>query len=89
MGFIYLDYPSLKTAKVPSILADYADKNNIRIEDEDWQDYLKLAIDYVMRLNNHIQPLVDDEKKYVRDSNLSSPIAAADDTRENSNIGHP
>ena len=82
MGFIYLDYPSLKTAKVPSILADYADRNNIRIEDKDWQDYLKLAIDYVMRLNNHIQPLVDDEKKYVRDSNLSSPIAAADDTRE-------
>ena len=35
-----------------------------------------------MRLNNHIQPLIDDEKKYVRDSNLSSPIAASDDTRE-------
>lgn len=82
MGFIYLDYPALKTAKVPSVLADYADQNGITIKDEDWQDYLKLAIDYVMRLNNHIQPLVDDEKKYVRDSNLSSPIAASDDPRE-------
>jgi DEAD/DEAH box helicase domain-containing protein len=82
MGFIYLDYPALKTAKVPSVLADYADQNGITIKDKDWQDYLKLAIDYVMRLNNHIQPLVDDEKKYVRDSNLSSPIAASDDPRE-------
>lgn len=82
MGFIYLDYPALKSAKVPSILAEYADRNNISITDKDWQDYLKLAIDYVMRLNNHIQPLIDDEKKYVRDSNLSSPIAASDDTRE-------
>ena len=82
MGFIYLDYPSLKTAKVPSVLSDYADRNGINIEDIDWQDYLKLAIDYVMRLNNHIQPLVDDEKKYVRDSNLSSPIASSDDVRE-------
>lgn len=82
MGFIYLDYPSLKTVKVPSVMADYADNNGISITDKDWQDYLKLAIDYVMRLNNHIQPLVDDEKKYIRDSNLSSPIAASDDTRE-------
>ena len=82
MGFIYLDYPALKSAKIPSILADYADKTGLIIKDKDWQDYLKLAIDYVMRLNNHIQPLVDDEKKYVRDSNLSSPIAASDDTRE-------
>lgn len=82
MGFIYLDYLDLKTAKVPSVLADYADQNGITIKDQDWQDYLKLAIDYVMRLGNHIQPLADDEKKYVRESNLSTPIAASDDQRE-------
>ena len=83
MGFIRLTYPALRTAKVPLILSDYADSNNLNISDKDWQDYLKLAIDYVLRLNNHVQPLVDDERKYVRDSSLSTPIAAADDTREN------
>lgn len=82
MGFIYLDFPLLKNVKIPSILDDYAKKNGIVIEDSDWQDFLKLAIDFVMRLGNHIQPLVDDEKKYIRDSNLSTPIAAPSDTRE-------
>ena len=74
MGFIYLDYPALKTAKIPAVLSDYVEKNNINITDSDWQNYLKLAIDYVLRLSNHIQPLVNDEKKYIRDSNLSTPI---------------
>lgn len=83
MGFIYLDYPALKTAKIPAVLSDYVEKNNIKITDSDWQNYLKLAIDYVLRLNNHIQPLADDERKYIRDNNLSSPIAALDDTRNN------
>lgn len=83
MGFIYLDYPALKTAQIPSILSDYATRNDLNIKDEDWQDFLKLAIDFVMRLNNHIQPLIDDERKYVRDSNLSSPIASFNDERKN------
>lgn len=82
MGFICLDFPLLKTVKISSTLADFAQNNGIKIEDSDWQDFLKLAIDYVMRLGNHIQPLIEDEKKYIRDSNLSTPIAASDDTRK-------
>lgn len=82
MGFFYLYYPSLSSVKMPSVFADFAERNGVVLTDKDWQDYLKLALDYVMRLNNHIQPLVDDERKYVRDSNLSTPIAASDDTRE-------
>ena len=74
IGFIYLDYPALRTAQIPAVLTDYAENNNINITESDWQNYLKLAIDYVLRLNNHIQPLVDDERKYIRDSNLSTPI---------------
>ena len=81
LGFIYLDYPYLRTANVPEVLSDFADKNNIHITDADWQDYLKLVIDYVIRLGNHIQPLVDDESKYIRDNNRSTPIAAQDDLR--------
>ena len=83
MGFIYLDYPALKTAQIPAVLSDYAERNNIIITESDWQNYLKLAIDYVLRLNNHIQPLAIDERKYILDNNLSSPIAALDDTRNN------
>ena len=82
MGFIYLNFPALKTVKISQTLADYAERYGIKIEDKDWQDYLKLVIDYTLRLNNHIQPLLDDEKKYIRDSNLSTPIASANDTRE-------
>ena len=83
MGFIYLDYPSLKNITIPSALSTYADKKHISITNSDWRNFLKIAIDYEIRLNNHIQPLVDDEKKYIRDSNMSSPIAAYDDKREN------
>lgn len=83
MGFIYLEYPSLINARIPDVLSDYIERNDINITDSDWQNYLKLAIDYVLRLNNHIQPLVIDERKYIRDNNLSSPIATLDDTRNN------
>lgn len=82
LGFIYLDYPSLKTAKVPDILSDYAERNHINITDKDWQDYLKICIDYVLRMGNHIQPLIENERRYVRDSNLSTPISAPDDVRD-------
>ena len=83
MGLITLVYPGLKTSKRPASLVDYLDSYNIEMKDEDWQDYLKLCLDYFVRLNNHIQPLVDDERKYVRDSNISTPFSAPDDKREN------
>lgn len=83
MGLFTLVYPGLKNIKRPSSLVDYLDSHNIEMKDEDWQDYLKLCLDYYVRLNNHIQPLVDDERKYVRDSNISTPFSAPDDKREN------
>lgn len=83
MGLFTLIYPGIKNIKRPSSLVDYLDKHNLDLKDQDWQDYLKLCLDYFVRLNNHIQPLVDDEKKYVRDSNISTPFSAPDDKREN------
>ncbi|MCE9354585.1 DEAD/DEAH box helicase [Phocaeicola vulgatus] len=83
MGLFTLVYPGLKNIKRPATLVDYLDKHNIELKDQDWQDYLKLCLDYFVRLNNHIQPLVDDERKYVRDSNISTPFSAPDDKREN------
>lgn len=82
MGLVTVVYPALKQVKKPSVLIDFAEKQNINIEDQDWQDYLKLVLDYFVRMGNHIQPLIDGERKYIRDSNLGKPIAGPDDNRE-------
>ncbi len=82
MGLVTLVYPALKDVKMPEELHDYSDEHDLNLTDEDWQDYLKIILDYHIRLANHIQPLISGERKYVRDSNLSKPIAPADDERE-------
>lgn len=82
MGLITVCYPALKKVKTPSIISDYADMHHLKIEDQDWRDYLKLILDYFVRMGNHIQPLIDGERKYIRDSNLSTPIAGPEDDRE-------
>lgn len=83
MGFVCLEFPSLNGAHIAQspALSDYVDRNQVGITDQDWQNFLKLAIDYELRLNNHIQPLTDGEEKYVWNSNLSKPIASSGDTR--------
>lgn len=83
MGLITLVYPGLKNIKRPATLIDYIEKHNIDLKDQDWQDFLKLCLDYFVRLGNHIQPLIDDERKYVRDSNISTPFSAPNDKKEN------
>lgn len=75
MGFVKLVYPRLKNISLPASLADFAEQNQVNITDKDWQDYLKLTLDYVLRMDNHIQPLIRNERKYVRDTDLSTPIA--------------
>lgn len=82
MGLLSLDYKNLSTVKIPNELQEYVDMNGLRISDKDWSDFLKLEIDYFVRLNNHIQPLIDGEKKYIRDSNLSSPFSAPNDKKK-------
>lgn len=82
MGLIRLVYPGLKGLKMPGILADYASQEGIDIKDQDWIDYLYSLIDFWVRAENHIQPLISGERRYVRDSSLSKPIAGPDDLRE-------
>ena len=81
LGLITLEYPDLVNVKRPEILVEYCDANNLKITDQDWRDYLKISLDYFIRLGNHIQPLIDGERKYIRDSNLSRPISSASDRR--------
>ena len=83
MGLICIEYPKLKSLKLPTILSEYAERSGLRIEDRDWQDFLKITLDFLMRVQNHIQPLISGERRYVRESNISTPISGPDDIREN------
>lgn len=82
MGLITLVYPALDSCELPDALADYSEAHHLGVTDKDWQDYLKIAIDYFVRYNNHIQPLVDGERPFIRDANLSKPFSAPDDKKE-------
>lgn len=81
MGLITLEYPDLASVRMPETLADYAEAKSLHITDQDWRDYLKIILDYFFRQGNHIQPLIDEERKYIRDSNLSRPVTSASDKR--------
>lgn len=82
MGLITLEYPALKDVKLPSTLLDHYED----ITEEDWHDYLKIFLDYYVRMGNHIQPLIKDERKYIRDANISTPIAGPEN--DNPNVNH-
>lgn len=47
MGFVRLSYPDLKRAKCPEYLLSMGCK------DTDWQDYLKICMDYLIRGGRH------------------------------------
>ena len=66
-------------SNLPTSLVDYMESNALTITEQDWRDYLKRLLDFFMRMGNHIQPLADGERKYIRDSNLSTPVAGPDD----------
>ena len=81
MGIISLVYPALNNIKRPNSIVDYSELYGLEISDQDWRDFLKIALDYFFRVGNHIQPLVRNEKKYIRESSLGTPVAPADDDR--------
>lgn len=83
MGLISLEYPPLNRINLPNNVVDYCDEYGVEIADQDWRDFLKLSLDYFFRAGNHIQPLIDDEKNFVRESSLSTPVAPPNDNRAN------
>lgn len=82
MGLITLVYPDLKNISKPASVNDYIELYGGSITDKDWQDFLKLSLDYFFRVGNHIQSLIEDERKYVRDSSIGTPVSASDDLRK-------
>lgn len=83
MGLITLEYPRLRGVSLPNSLTDYPKNNKVKFSEDDWRDFLKVCLDYFVRVGNHIQPQTDDERPYVRDSNRGTPIAGPDNPREN------
>ena len=81
LGLITLVYPALENIQRPSSVMDYLDLFGGNVSDKDWQDYLKLTLDYYFRVGNHIQPLIHGERKYIRDTSISTPVASSDDSR--------
>ena len=69
LGLITLDYPKLQNLKSPTD----------RIDSKDWCDFLKICIDYHIRMGNHIQPMMyindkHSEYQYARSASYGVPI---------------
>ena len=68
LGLVTVSYPSIDGIPgVPNVCA-YA---GLRVED--WKDFLKICLDYVIRVGNHLQCPSYIEKRYLRDSDNSTP----------------
>lgn len=73
LGVISLDYPLLRNVERPNQLLEGTQYENI-ITSNEWQNFLKICIDYYVRFGNHLQSLADGEDSYLRDSDKSTPI---------------
>ena len=72
LGFITLSYPSLDNAVLSNNWA------NAGFTKEEFQSFLKICIDYHLRIRNHIQGYYPNEIQYIRESNRSTPYNPAD-----------
>lgn len=71
MGFVRLVYPDLKRAKCPeSLLA-------IGCKDQDWQDFLKICLDYLIRGGRHYM-IAGEYKSFVTQNTYMSEIYPKD-----------
>lgn len=67
LGLITISYPKIASAR--------CDNNWTRagFSDDDFRTFLKICIDYHIRMGNHIQSITGNEVPYLRDSNISTP----------------
>jgi len=82
MGLISIVYPDLESKYKPSDVTMWNNSHpgSPQITDSDWRDFLKICLDYLIRLGNCIQPLdrpsALNERDYLR-NNSPTKIAAA------------
>lgn len=69
LGLVSLIYPAIEATKgIP------AGWNRANLTEADWKAFLKISIDYVIRMGNHLQAPTDNELQYLRDSDRSTPF---------------
>ena len=79
MGVVKLVYPELKKAKCPALLGSKGCKN------EDWQNFLKICIDYLIRGGRHYM-ISGEYKDYLTQNTYTSAIYPKDsELRKNGN----
>lgn len=74
MGLVHLEYPVLAQATRPMSVSD-------QLSDQDWRDFLKLALDYHIRSNKNLQ-VEQEEQRWSTVSNAYRPIFPPDSTKE-------
>lgn len=87
-GILEVVYPAIQQmTQMPQDLANFTKEDGSEFTIEDWRDFLTIALDYVVREGNSIQPLRRHENQYIREGNHGTPIARWDD-HENRENGH-
>lgn len=74
MGLVHLEYPNLVGATRPLSVSD-------RLSDQDWRDFLKLALDYHIRGYKHLN-VEQEEQRWSTVSNAYRPIFPPDSTKD-------
>lgn len=80
MGLIKLTYPALRTAKCPSLLKAQ------KCSDKDWQDFLKICIDYLIRGGRHYM-ISGEYQEYLTQNTITTAIYPKDsELRKNNHL---
>lgn len=74
LGFIEIVYDGINLLKVPTSLSQCRKEDGSEFTDQDWRNFIKITLDFVIRMANHIQPLVPYERQYVREGSYGEPI---------------
>lgn len=72
LGLVSIIYPAIDAIK--GVPAGWSRAN---LKEADWKSFLKISLDYVIRMGNHLQAPTDTELQYLRDSDKSTPYNPA------------
>ena len=74
LGLIEIVYDGINHLTAPTALSNCRKADGSEFTDQDWRDFLKIALDFVIRMGNHIQPLIPNERQYAREGSFGCPI---------------
>lgn len=74
LGIIEICYKAILQIEMPSDLEKLKKYDGTSFEKQDWHNFLTIVLDFYVREHNHIQPLIPNERQYIREGNLSTPI---------------